>query len=172
MAFRTLMILVLAIAATTSTAFAVPVGAGTGVNTTGVYIEWQDGNVEEFELNFGSTTADSLTGGEVLLALDGLLTDLTLDYSGTGTESLFVNGITYQSNSNIGYDGGENWWHFWFKDPSGSWTLDWAIGASDKIVYNDYTTGWVYGRASAPVPEPATIALLALGTILLRKKKD
>ncbi len=173
MASRRVISLVFVLTVISSLAIAIPVEVGTGVNTAGVYIEWSDGFFAEFEISFGQTGSDTVTGADLMLTLDSELEGFTFEYSNWGTEEepdLFVEGIGYLGHYNSGYGGGANWWHYWIKDAG---ELEWTsplYGMSSRTVGDGDMDGWIYGR-DTPVPEPATIALLALGGIMLRRKR-
>jgi len=157
-----------------SSIIAMPIEVGTGVNTAGVYIEWSDGFIAEFDINFGQSTLDTITGADLLLTLDGELSDFTLIYTNWGSETapdLFVSGIEYQGHINSGYGGGENWWHYWIKDVDESEWISPMYGMSNRTVCNGDMDGWIYGR-STTIPEPTTIALLTLGGLLLRRRRN
>ncbi len=172
MSSRNLICLIVVLAITSSAVIATPVEVGTGVNTAGMYIEWSDGFVAEFEINFGETSSDTITGADLMLTLDSELADFTLEYSNWGSEEkpdLFVDGIEYLGHYNSGYGGGANWWHYWIKDAGQTeWTIP-LYGMSSRSVGNGDMDGWIYGRDTS-VPEPATIALLGLGGLLLRRR--
>lgn len=177
MALRTMMkfklvfcfIVVLAIS---SFAGAIPISVGTGVNTAGVYLEWKDGYMAEFEVNFGSVPTDTVTGADLLLTLDSELVDFTFLYSDFGTPEVpnfFVDSIEYLGHFDGGFGGGEDWWHYWNQDlGEPSWTSS-MVGMSARTVSDGDMDGWIYGRAGA-VPEPATLLLLGLGGLMLRRK--
>ena len=173
MASRRVISLVFVLTVISSLAIAIPVEVGTGVNTAGVYIEWSDGFFAEFGISFGQIGSDTVTGADLMLTLDSELVDCTLEYTNWGPEEepdLFVDGIGYLGHYNSGYGGGANWWHYWIKDAG---ELEWTsplYGMSSRTVGDGDMDGWIYGR-DTPVPEPATIALLALGGIMLRRKK-
>ncbi len=173
MASRRVISLVFVLTVISSLAIAIPVEVGTGVNTAGVYIEWSDGFFAEFEISFGQTGSDTVMGADLMLTLDSELEDFTFEYTNWGTEEepdLFLDGIGYLGHYNSGYDGGANWWHYWIKDAG---ELEWTsplYGMSSRTVGDGDMDGWIYGR-DTPVPEPATIALLALGGIMLRRKR-
>ncbi len=173
MASRRVISLVFVLTVISSLAIAIPVEVGTGVNTAGVYIEWSDGFFAEFEISFGQIGSDTVMGADLMLTLDSELEDFTFEYTNWGTEEepdLFVDGIGYLGHYNSGYGGGANWWHYWIKDAG---ELEWTsplYGMSSRIVGDGDMDGWIYGR-DTPVPEPATIALLALGGIMLRRKR-
>ncbi len=138
-----------------------------------MYIEWSDGFVAEFEVSFGESGADTVTGADLMLTLDSELVDFTLEYSNWGSEEepdLLVEGIGYLGHYNDGYGGGADWWHYWIKDAGEvEWTSP-LYGMSSRIVGDGDMDGWVYGR-DTPVPEPAMIALLAFGGVMLRRKR-
>jgi hypothetical protein len=161
------------LAITSSLASGVPISVGTGVNTAGVYIEWSDGFIAEFEISFGQSSQDTVTGADLMLTLDNELVDFTFEYTNWGSEEepdLFVDGIDYLGHYNSGYGGGANWWHYWIKDVGETaWTSP-LYGMSSRIVSDGDMDGWIYGR-DTPVPEPATIGLLALGGIMLRRRR-
>jgi hypothetical protein len=172
MASRRVISLVFVLTVISSLAIAIPVEVGTGVNTAGVYIEWSDGYVAEFEINFGQTGSDTVTGADLMLTLDSELEDFTFEYTNWGSEEepdLFVDGIGYLGHYNSGYEGEANWWHYWIKDAGETeWTSP-LYGMSSRTVGDGDMDGWIYGR-DTPVPEPTAIALLALGGIMLRRK--
>ncbi|MGB8226194.1 MAG: PEP-CTERM sorting domain-containing protein [Sedimentisphaerales bacterium] len=158
-----------------SSIIAMPIEVGTGVNTAGVYIEWSDGFIAEFDINFGQSALDTITGADLLLTLDSELSDFTLAYTNWGSETapdLFVDGIEYQGHINSGYSGGENWWHYWIKDAGESEWISPMYGMSSRTVHNGDVDGWIYGRGGAPIPEPTTTASLALGGLLLRRRRN
>jgi hypothetical protein len=158
---------------TAGTATAAPVGVGTGVNLAQIYIEWSDGFFAEFDLYFGESPLDTVTGADLLLTLDSELADFTLDYTDWGTPenpNLFVDAIQYLDHFDGGYGGGANWWHYWIKDAG---QVDWTaagFGMSDRIVHNGDMDGWVYGRDT--IPEPTSAALLAVGGLLFRRLRS
>jgi len=137
---------------------------GSGDNSAELYLEFNDGAVYEFNISFDDTT----TGLGLFDTIEAETT-LTTDRQDYGNGP-FINGITYDGHSNIGFDGGENWWHFWIKDgPQEEWTAA-SYGVSDRIIEDGYSDGWIYGRASA-VPEPSALALLALGSLVCCPRK-
>ena len=149
-----------------SLAFAVPVEVGIGSNIAGLYIEWGDGYNTEFLVHFQPATITGLGLFDIVESNTILTTDRQ-DY-GFG---VFINGISFNGHSNIGYAGGENWWHYWTKDVGQSeWTSP-AYGAADRELLNGDYDGWIYGRAGE-VPEPATIVLLAAGLFFARNRKS
>ena len=154
------------LAVTSSLAIATPVEVGTGDNIADLYIEWSDGYIAEFIVSFEELSVTGIGLFDIVEA-ETTLTTIREDY-GWG---IFIDGIEFNGHSNVGYGGGEDWWHYWIKDAGES---EWAapvFGTADRIVYDDDADGWIYGRAGAPIPEPCTIALLGLGGLLLRKRR-
>lgn len=159
-------ICVIAVMAITSLcATAVPIEVGIGENSAELYIEWSDGYVAEFIVDFESVSVTGLGLFDIVEA-QTTLTTVRQDF-GWG---VFIDGIEFNGHSDIGFGGGEDWWHYWIKDVGETeWTSP-AFGAADRILFNGDSDGWIYGRAGA-VPEPATLALFALGGLLLRKRR-
>jgi hypothetical protein len=160
-------------AAIGSSAIAGVVEVGSGVSAAGVYIEWSDGFIAEFEVSFGQSPADTITGADLLLTLDSELSGFTLDYTNWGSEEepdLFVDGIEYLGHYNSGYGGDEDWWHYWIKESGETVWTEPLYGMSSRVVTDGDMDGWIYGRSGTPVPEPATIVFLAAGAILLQRK--
>jgi hypothetical protein len=144
-----------------SISFATPIVVGSGQDSAGVRIEWSDGYVAEFLVSFDG----DMTGMGLLDIIESQTTleVITQDF-GFG---LFVDGISFDSHSNISFGGGENWWHNYTKDAGQiDWTASW-VGASDRVVNSGDWDGWSYGHE---IPEPATMAMLGLGSVLLRRK--
>ncbi len=144
--------------------------AGMGSCSAFVAINFADGAKYNFQVNFDGTP----TGEEILNTLD-TETGLDVYFSDFGW-GRFVDGFAYDGHSNIGYTGGENWFHYWVADsvnPSGwpNWTSP-SYGASARTITNGDWDGWVYGSAASPVvPEPATLGLAALGILFLRNRR-
>jgi len=122
--------LLLAVAATVSAA---PIEVGSGVNEAKIYIEWADGFSAEFLVRFGQSEAETTTGLELLDIIEAeteLVTERT-DYDW----GITVDGITYQNHNDVGYGGGDFWWHYWTDDAGSreNWISPWT-GASGRIV--------------------------------------
>jgi hypothetical protein len=146
-------------------ATAAPIEVGTGQNSSGVYIEFNDGFIAEFIVKFDAL---AISGLDIFDTIEAETTLTTVrDNFGWG---IFIDGISYQGHSNIGYQGGENWWHYWIDDGQG-WSSS-GYGVADRTVYDGYSDGWIYGRAGEPLPEPATLFFLCGGFMLLRRRID
>lgn len=83
----------------------------------------------------------------------------------TFTYGTFVDGVAYNGDNQSGYNGGENWWHYWVSSDGVAWDSPWDYGAADRVLTNGAWDGWVYGNALAPrmpgaVPEPSSIMAL------------
>ncbi len=171
---KNLTFILLIVTAAISAANAVPVEVGTGVNSANVYIEWSDGFSADFVINFGQNASDTTTGTDLMLTLNSSLTGFTLlstDHGTTEQPNVFVDSIEYLGHINGGYDGGENWWHYWIMESDvGQWESP-LFGMSGRTITDGDSDGWIYGRAGSPaVPEPATLILLGIGGLILRKR--
>ncbi len=161
---KELLCLLAAVAVVTSVAFATPIiEVGTGNSTADLFIEWKDGFSIEFTVSF---SPESVSGLE-LIRIAEAETELQIVTQDFGFGE-YVDGITYQAHTNEGFGGGEDWWHYWIKDAGQDWVSP-MFGASDRVVYDGYADGWVYGTDS--IPEPATVLLLGIGGLLLRRKR-
>jgi hypothetical protein len=142
--------------------FGTPIAVGSGQNSAGVRIEWSDGYVAEFLVSFnGNTTGMGLLN---TIAAETTLVVATISY---GSDK-FVDGFSFNGHSNIGYNYGENWWHYYTKSTVAANWISPNFGASDRIVSNDNWDGWSYGHE---IPEPTTIAILSFGSVLLARKR-
>ncbi len=161
---KELLFLFAAVAVVGSVASATPIiEVGAGDNTAGVYVEFKDGFSVEFAVNF---SADSMTGFDLIqLVAQETVLDTVVEDFGWG---VFVGGISYDGHSDVGFGGGEDWWHYWIKDAGQDWVSP-MFGASDRVVFDGHADGWVYGTDS--IPEPATVLLLGIGGLLLRRKR-
>ena len=145
--------------------FGTVVPVGMGANSAGVYIEWADGYIAEFTVSFDESTITGLGAFDAIEA-ETTLTTVRADF-GFG---IFVDGISYNGHSDIGYDGGENWWHYWIKDGAGDWTSP-GFGVADRVLSDGSMDGWIYGRAGQ-IPEPATFALLGMGALFASRVRN
>ena len=142
-----------------SSAIAAAVSVGSGVNTAVVYIEWSDGFSTEFEVAFGSNNTDTTTGLALLQELDSASSiDLTLTTEDWGW-GVTIEGLEYIDagvrHYNPGWVGGEDWWHYWNKNAGATdWSFS-SVGCDVRIVSDGDMDGWIYGRAGAPIGEPA-----------------
>jgi hypothetical protein len=159
----TIIICVLLLAA--SAAADNPIQVGLGQNTADLYIEFSDGFITQFAVSFDTSTITGLEMFDIVEAETTLATDRQ-DY-GWG---VFINGIDYLGHSDLGYQGGEDWWHYWVDDGLG-WNAP-GYGVADRLLYDGYADGWIYGRAGQPVPEPAALVMLATGFVLIRRRTN
>ncbi len=148
-----------------SVCFAVPIEVGDGNSSAQLYIEWKDGFILEYSVSFESA---SITGLELfdIVEAETTLETVREDF-GFG---IFVDGISYEDHNNIGFGGGDDWWHYWINNDDGQGWKSPAYGVADRILYDGDSDGWIYGHGGEPIPEPATIALFAIGALVFRKR--
>ncbi len=141
-----------------------PIQVGSGGSVAHSVINFGDGAEYTFDVRFdGTTTGIGLF--DIIEAQSSLVTDRQVYSFGT-----LINGITFGGDSNIGFAGGDNWWHYWIKDSGQTtWTSP-GFGPSDRTVHDGDSDGWVYGRATEPVPEPAAFLLAVPALLLVRRR--
>ena len=141
----------------------VPVGDGPNLAT--VVVQFSSGDTFVFDTAFQPAT---LTGLELMdiIEAETALTTYRLDF-GFGA---FIDGMTYGPHSDIGFGGGEDWWHYWTRADNGSPWVSSMIGAGDRVVSDGAWDGWVYGSAMPPnyIPEPSSLLLSLFGVLCLR----
>ncbi len=149
--------------ATAAGAWADPIPVGSGANSAVLKVNFWDPAQSspvtdvEFEVFFDGTTTG--LGLFDIVEAETTLTTVRQDF-GFG---IYIDGIAYGDHANLGYGGGEAWWHYWTKaDAADPWSLSW-VGVAVSPVADGGWNGWTYGRAGEPVPEPATLGLVALG---------
>jgi len=153
------MSLIVFLAVLCSSAIAAAVSVGSGVNTAVVCIEWSDGFSTEFQVVFGSKDTDTTTGLALLQELDSASSvDFTLTTKDWGW-GIAIEGMEYVDagvrHYNPGWVGGEDWWHYWNKNAGATdWSFS-SVGCEVRIVSDGDMDGWIYGRAGAPIGEPA-----------------
>ncbi|MHC4122013.1 MAG: PEP-CTERM sorting domain-containing protein [Planctomycetota bacterium] len=145
--------------------FSTPVEVGTGENSTDLYIEWSDGYIAEFLVHFDTASITGLEMFDIVEAQTTLTTE-----RGVFGEDVFIDGIAFDGHNDSGYDGDENWWHYWIKDAGQTEWVFPAYGVCDRVLYDGYADGWIYGRAG-PVPEPGTLALMTVVGLFIRMKR-
>jgi hypothetical protein len=142
---------------------------GDGPFASAVEIQFGDGAHFAWEVRYEQE--GSLSGIDLLqilaAAVDGFDVDIQSFGDPANPGNLFVDGISFGEHSDVGFQGGEGFWHYWTKE---LYTEDWAfatLGAGLRAVVADTIDGWRYGSALPPgataVPEPAIGALLLAG---------
>lgn len=140
------------------------IAVGQGVNQAGLYLEFSDGAIYQFEVAFGTAPADMVTGLGLFDILESE-TDLTTVRMPFG-DDVFIDGISFDGHDDAGFGGGDNWWHYWTWESD---TTEWAastVAVNDRLVGDGDADGWVYGRAGVPVPEPGMLMLWCCGALV------
>ncbi len=136
---------------------------GTGSSHAQVCIDFKDGASYTFDVAF-----DGVKYGLDLMDTIEASTTLTTVRIYDG---LYIDGFSYDGHSDAGWNGGEDYWHYWVHEADTPWAYS-QVGAFDRQVQDGSVDGYVYGRATAPAPEPATalLALLAAGMLCRRSR--
>jgi len=148
-------------------ALPIEASAGSGPDRATVVLEFQDGAGYVFEVAFDDAVATS--GIDILQVLESEIATFQVTVVDFGF-GFFVDGIAYAGHSDGGFGGGDLYWHYWTKETATDAWLDSPIGAADRLVQDGAWDGWRYG-AGAPVPEPGTGVLLAVGLVGLARSR-
>ncbi|MFQ3548639.1 MAG: PEP-CTERM sorting domain-containing protein [Armatimonadota bacterium] len=153
--------------------------AGSGSNQAALVIDWNDGNSTECYV-WGFRWDGTATGSDMFYAIASAYPELSfVDLGG------YIDRITYGIHDEGGWD--PNLQYFWNYSTANNttefpteWTMSW-VGFAERTLSNNSWDGWAWGGwptfpsdpTAAPVPEPASIAVLAIGTlpILYRLRK-
>ena len=179
MSLRNLICLIVVLAITSSLAIATPVNfggtwveveywGGSGSNEAIVVVDFHATGGDSYA--FGFKWDGSATGYDALVAIDvaGALDFEATYYSGSG---YFIDNFYY---NNVSGDQSYYWQYFTSSDGV-VWNSS-AAGMSDRTLTVGDWDGWYNGfdpgvSPTTPIPEPVTIALLALGGLLLRRRR-
>lgn len=169
--------------------------AGTGANSSALVVDWNDGKAAE-SLAWGFNWDGSATGIDLLNAIDAADARLSIEIISFSFGDA-VRGFAYDADLDGLYTGandhfaagfglpGEGFWAYHLGGPTATdptWTGS-GVGASDRDLVNQSWDGWTWTPegasiaspgtpTAAPVPEPATLAVLGLGALsLLRRRK-
>lgn len=169
---------------TTATVFAgtymtdsIEYSAGTGANTATLVVDFDLDNYFVFTYSWDGTA----TGWDAMSALMSE-TDLYIDYTDWGPPwGVFVSDLDYPTGVEYDYGASANiGWAYYGSLDNETWAGNDGVsarqltdGAFDSWVWTNYPADWsapIRQPGQAPVPEPATFALLAVGGLLLRRK--
>ncbi|HRF60287.1 MAG TPA: PEP-CTERM sorting domain-containing protein [Fimbriimonadaceae bacterium] len=164
-------------------------GAVSGLFSTGLNEALGDNGRELLALNYNSGTVQRFTPGGSLVGSSGTNVGNTgvdgtpntmytanyndgriyrWDYAGNNLGS-FATGLANGSLSGLGYDpvSGFTWVSAGFGDDS----IRAYDAAGNQVINFASNKGWINGLDVVPVPEPATMAVFALGLLALRRRK-
>ena len=149
---------------------------GNGTNSATIVIDFDLDNYFLFTYFWDETA----TGWDALDALESA-GDLVVG-STTYSWGEFVYDFDYPGGVEHDYGSANQGWAYYVSEDNETWASS-GVGVSDRQlsdgvfdswVWSNYPTDWsapIRQPGQAPVPEPATVAFLALGGLLLRRKK-
>lgn len=157
---------------------------GSGENTATVIVDFDLDNYFVFEYSWDTVAGQDLTGFDVLDTFDTAV-ECALGVDAVWSDffgSHYINDFDYPGGVEYPYPA-ESYpsWSYWGSDDNENWLMNAGVdsrvlgdGDIDSWVWTNWdTVTWDALRApgQAPVPEPATIALLASGMVIMRRRK-
>lgn len=141
---------------------------GDGDYLAHMVINFGNGSIYEFDVNFSDL---AWTGQDLMNYIEQETTLIThqQEFDFGGGPVFLLDGLEFDGNSDIGFQGGNNWWQYWVRDDAtDSWESS-PVGFSDRTIADGSWDGWVYGNANPPVliPEPGTLILFGVGMVAL-----
>jgi len=168
--------------------------AGSGANQSALVIDWNDGKTNE-SLAWGFRWNGTATGLDLINAITAADPHLKAELQ-TFSFGTALRGFSYDADLDGLYTGandhveagfgfpGEGYWSYYLGGPSvgfPSWGFA-SSGADGRNLTNQSWDGWSWTPenasdstpgvpTAAPVPEPATMAVVGLGLLALRRRR-